>query len=333
MKAMFARVAAAAAAIWVSTAVTVAAADFEWKFFTIYGVSDKQTEWMRGFSREVKEATDGRLNITIFTGSELPYKGVDVYRALSRRQIEIGHSPTGFIATDLSLLDAMSMPFVCMSMERFFEGALPQIEGSFDAAISEKFGATPIMHWAMPGQQVWSTKPIDRLDDFRGLKIRTWNQGQVLTMDKLGATSVSITTAEVTPALQRGVIDGAITAAVNADAWNWHEVLGNGYLFNITLSHEVISVNNAALAELPEDVRTAFLDVSRKWAGILRQEVLALDAQARANLTAKGIRLVDPTPEDAAALATMTADIAETWASQNGETGRAILASIRSGCQ
>jgi TRAP-type C4-dicarboxylate transport system substrate-binding protein len=330
---MFARVAAAAAAFWVSTAAPVAAADFEWKFFTIYGVSDKQTEWMRGYASEVKEATDGRLNISIFTGSELPYKGVDVYRALSRRQIEIGHSPTGFIATDLPLLDAMSMPFVCMSMEKFFAGALPQIEGSFDAAISEKFGATPIMHWAMPGQQVWSTRAIDKLDDFRGLKIRTWNQGQVQTMDKLGAASVSITTAEVTPALQRGVIDGAITAAVNADAWNWHEVIGNGYLFNITLSHEVISVNNAALAELPEDVRTAFLDVSRKWAGNFRQEVLALDAQARANLTTKGVRLVDPTAEDAAKLAAMTTDIAENWAGQNGEAGNTVLASIRSGCQ
>lgn len=331
MQGLFRRVAVAAAALWVTTAAQ--AADFEWKFFTIYGVADKQTEWMRGFSREVNEATDGRLNISIFTGSELPYKGVDVYRALSRRQIEIGHSPTGFIATDLPLLDAMSMPFVCMSMERFFEGALPKIEEPFDAAISEKFGATPIMHWAMPGQQVWSTKAIDRLGDFRGLKIRTWNQGQVQTMDKLGATSVSITTAEVTPALQRGVIDGAITAAVNADAWNWHEVLGNGYLFNITLSHEVIAVNNDALAELPEEVRASFLEVAQKWAGILRQEVLALDAQARANLTNKGIRLVDPTPEDAAALATMTADIAETWAGQNGETGQAVLASIRSGCQ
>lgn len=333
MQGLFARVAAAAAALWVSTAAPVAAADFEWKFFTIYGVSDKQTDWMRGFSREVKEATDGRLNITVFTGSELPYKGVDVYRALSRRQIEIGHSPTGFIATDLPLLDAMSMPFVCMSMEKFFDAALPQIEDSFDAAIDEKFGSTPIMHWAMPGQQVWSTKAIERLDDFRGMKIRTWNQGQVQTMDKLGATSVSITTAEVTPALQRGVIDGAITAAVNADAWNWHEVLGNGYLFNITLSHEVIAVNDAALAELPDDVRASFLDVSRKWAGILRQEVLALDAQARANLTTKGIRLVDPTAEDAAQLSAMTADIAENWASQNGETGRDVLAAIRAGCQ
>ncbi|MDR5653163.1 TRAP transporter substrate-binding protein DctP [Ruixingdingia sedimenti] len=325
--------AAVAGAVWAAAAVSAAAADFDWKFFTIYGVADRQTEWMRGFADDVRQATGGRLNITVFTGSELPYKGVDVYRALSRRQIEIGHSPTGFIAADLGLLDAMSMPFVCMDMQRFFDGALPQIEATFDAAIDDKFGATPIMHWAMPGQQVWSTKAIATLEDFKGMKIRTWNQGQVQTLDKLGATSVSITTAEVTPSLQRGLIDGAITASVNADAWNWHEVLGNGYLFNITLSHEVIAVNDAALAELPEDMRAAFLEVAQKWEGTLRQEVLTLDSQARANLTAKGIKLVEPSAEDAAALATMTADIAEAWAAQQGDAGRSVLAAIRAGCQ
>lgn len=315
-----------------TSAVAVKAADFEWKMFTIYGVADKQTDWMRGFAKDVHEATGGRLNITVFSGGELPYKGVDVYRALSRRQIELGHSPTGFIAPDLPILDAMSMPFVCMNMAKFFDGALPKIRGTFDAAISEKFGVTPVIHWAMPGQEVWSRVPIKSIKDFDGLKIRTWNQGQVTTLDKLGASSVSITTAEVTPALQRGIIDGAITASVNAAAWNWHEVIKNGYLFDITLSHEVIGANSAALAELPEDVRASFQDVAAKWEAKLKANVLELDEQARAKLADQGVTLTDPSPEDAKALADMTLDIGSSWAEQNGEVAVKLLADIRAGC-
>lgn len=327
----FARI-AAAGTIWATGSFAALSADFEWKMFTIYGVADKQTDWMRGFAKDVNEATGGRVNITVFSGGELPYKGVDVYRALSKRQIEIGHSPTGFIAPDLPLLDAMSMPFACMDMQKFFTGALPRIRPTFDQAISEKFNVTPVIHWAMPGQELWSTRPVTTIEDFKGMKIRTWNQGQVSTLDKIGASSVSITTAEVTPALQRGVIDGAITASVNADAWKWSEVLKNGYIFNITLSHEVISVNSDAMKELPEDVRKAVVDVAAKWEGKFREEVTKLDDQARASLVEQGMTLTDPTPEDAKALIEMTADIGTSWAEAQGEVATRVLADIREAC-
>lgn len=323
----------AATAICTGVASTAAAADFEWKFFTIYGVSDKQSDWLRGFAKDVADKTGGKLNITLFTGSELPYKGTDVYRAISRRQVEMGHSVTGFMAADQPLLEAMTMPFVCSDIDKFYEKVLPAIRPTFDQAIEEKFGATPLIHWAMPGQNLFTTKDVQRLTDFKGMKIRTWNQGQVQTMDKLGATSVSLTTAEVTPSLQRGVIDGAITAASNADAWSWHEVLRHGYMFNITLSHEVISVNNQALSELPDDVRKGLMEAAAEWGGKLRYEVSVIDSKARENLTAKGITLVEVTPEDKAEFARLTAPIADDWAKAQGAKGEEVLGAIRANCQ
>jgi TRAP-type C4-dicarboxylate transport system substrate-binding protein len=133
-------------------------------------------------------------------------------------------------------------------------GALRQVQGACPDALDDARTAG------------WSTKPI-KAADFKGLKIRTWNREQVATLTKLGASSASITTAEVTPALQRGIVDGAFTASINAAAWNWSQVLKNGYMMNITLAHEVISVNAAALDELPPDLRKTFLEVSAAWEG------------------------------------------------------------------
>ncbi|MDQ6436966.1 TRAP transporter substrate-binding protein DctP [Mesorhizobium sp. LHD-90] len=309
------------------------AADFEWKMFTIYDVADKQTEWAKGFAAEVKEATGGRLNIRVFSGSELPYKGVDVYRAIAGRQIEIGHSPTGFIASDLPVVAAMSMPFVCTDMHKFFDGALPKVRPMMDQAISDKFKATPIMHWAMPGQQIWSVPEVKTIADLKGRKIRTWNREQVETLDKLGATSASITTAEVTQALQLGTVDGAITAAINANNWHWSQVLKNGYMFNITLSHEVISANNAALAELPEDVRKTFMEVAVRWEAKFREEVFRLDSAAREALVGQGMTLSEPNADDAKALREMTVEIGKNWAEANGEVAQEILTGIQEGCK
>lgn len=309
------------------------AADFEWKMFTIYDVADKQTEWARGFAEDVNKSTGGRLNIRVFSGSEMPYKGVDVYRALSRRQIEIGHSPTGFIASDLPVAGVMAMPFVCTDTQKFFDTALPKVQPKLDQAISDKFGVTPIMHWVMPGQQIWSVPEIKTLGDLKGKKIRTWNREQVETLDKFGASSASITTAEVTQALQLGTVDGAITAAINANNWHWPQIVKNGYMFNITLSHEVISVNNKALAELPEDVRASFLDASKRWEVKFREEVAKLDTDARSALIAAGMTLTEPSSAEATTLRQETASIAEAWAAANGELGAEILSGLRDGCQ
>lgn len=323
---------ASIAAIWAAGQCTALAADFEWKMFTIYDVADKQTEWARGFAKDVQEATKGRLNIRVFAGSELPYKGVDVYRAISRRQVEIGHSPSGFIASDLPVVGATAMPFVCTDMTKFFGSGLPKVQALMDKAIFDKFKATPIMHWAMPGQQIWSVPSIKTLADLKGKKIRTWNREQVETLDKLGATSASITTAEVTQALQLGTVDGAITAAINVNYWDWARILKNGYMFNITLSHEIISVNNQALAELPADVRSAFTEVAARWEKKFRQEVFKLDGEAKAALVAKGMILTEPTPEDAKKLRALTSEIGVKWAKANGEIGQKILSGLTEGC-
>ncbi|HWK66412.1 MAG TPA: TRAP transporter substrate-binding protein DctP [Rhizobiaceae bacterium] len=324
---------AIAGAIWAAGSFAALSAEFEWKMFTIYDVADKQTEWARGFAKEVGEATNGRLNIRVFAGSELPYKGVDVYRAISKRQVEIGHSPAGFIASDLPVVAATAMPFVCTDMDKFFNGALPKVRPLMDKAISDKFKATPIMHWAMPGQQIWSVPEIKTIGDLKGRKIRTWNREQVETLDKLGATSASITTAEVTQALQLGTVDGAITASINVNNWDWARVLKNGYMFNITLSHEIVSVNNEALSELPDDVRTTFNEVAARWEGKFRKEVSKLDKEARSTLVSKGMTLTDPSAEDAEELRAITAAIGENWASANGDLGQRILSGLAEGCK
>ena len=57
-----------------------------------------------------------------------------------------------------------------------------------------------------PPEQIWSKRPINTLDDIKGLKIRAAGLSMDL-WDKLGASVVLLTGGEVLPALQRGMID------------------------------------------------------------------------------------------------------------------------------
>ena len=119
------------------------------------------------------------------------------------------------------------------------------------------------MQWVMPPQQLWLVKPVAGIDGLKNLKVRSWNREQADMMKLLGGSGVTITPAEVIPALQRGVVDGAFTAAVPALDWKFNEVTKMGYMMNLTLAHQIVAVNDQELAKLPADLQASCCSTKR----------------------------------------------------------------------
>lgn len=325
----------AAAAVIAASALGVAsapAAEVEWKYYTYFAANDKPTALHRAFAEDVGKATGGRLKITVFSSGELPYKASDVLRIVAGNQVEIGDVALGFVAGDVPELNALSMPFSCTSMDRFYDKAVPVVAGTVEKVMLAKFKTNPVMHWVMPPQQLWLAKPVSGIEGLRNLKVRSWNREQAELMRLVGGSGVTITPAEVIPALQRGVVDGAFTAAVPALDWKFHEVTKFGYMLNLTLAHQVVAVNQAALDRLPADLRAAFLAKAKEWAPRYRTELIAADKAARKALTEKGMTLRDATPEETAKLREITKPIAEAWAEKAGDVGRQMLAASIQAC-
>src|SRR6185295_7796372 len=97
-----------------------------------------------------------------------------------------------------------------------------------------------------------------------------------------------------------------------------NEVAAFGYLLNLTLSHQAVTVNEAALAKLPEDVRKAFLATARDWAAKYRTEMIAADAAARKILVERGMTLREASPEETARLRQVTRPIWDDWTAKQG---------------
>jgi TRAP-type C4-dicarboxylate transport system substrate-binding protein len=216
-------------------------------------------------------------------------------------------------------------------MDRFYDKAVPVVAGTVEKVLLAKFKTNPVMHWVMPPQQLWLVKPITGIDGLKNLKVRSWNREQAELMRLVGGSGVTITPAEVIPALQRGVVDGAFTAAVPALDWKFHEVTKMGYMINLTLAHQVVAVNQAALDRLPADLRNTFLAKAKEWAPKYRAELIAADKAARSALTEKGMTLREASPAEIAKLREVTRPIAEEWSAKVGETGKQMLAASLQG--
>ena len=303
----------------------------EWRFFTYFPVNDKPAQLNRAFVEDVAKATGGRLKITVFAAGELPYKAPDVVRAVSTNQVQMGDVAVGFAAGDLPELNVLSLPFLCTTYEQF-DKALPAVRQVADAELQKKFGITGVIHWTMPPQNFWLNRPISKLDDLKGLKVRSWNPEQSDMMKLLGGNAVSITSAEVIPALERKVIDGAITSALSANDWRAYELVRTGYMVNMTMGHQMMMINTAELQKLPPDVRTTLLDKAREWAPKYRQMSEEGDTSARKNLVANKVSLIEPTADDRKRAQTTMRPMWDAWAKKYGTVGQQLVDGAMKAC-
>lgn len=322
-----------AAMVALSCSLTAGAAEFDWKFYTYFASNDKPTLLHKAFAKDVAESSQGRLDIQVFASGELPYKASDVLRAVARNQVQIGDVAFGFVAGDVPQLNALSMPFSCTSIDKFYDNAAPAMEKDINDVLGGKFKTQSIMQWVMPPQQLWLIKPIANLEGLKGLKVRAWNREQVDMMAALGGAGVTVTPSEVIPSLQRGVVDGAFTAAVPALDWKFNEVTKMGYMLNLTLAHQAMVVNQKALDGLPDDLQKLLLDKAAEWAPKYRAAMIEADRDARKQLQEKGMTLLDVSPADMETLRAATKPIGEAWAAKNGEMAGKMLAGAIDACR
>ena len=260
------RVAALAVALGALTAAPASyAAEYNWRFFTYVAPTDFHAKMNKAFAEDISKASGGRLEIAHFGAGELPYKAGDVIKAVATNQVQMGQVGAGLAAGDAPEIDVFSLPFLCTNYAGF-ETATKAMGGIFDDVLQRKFGVRVIMNWPIPGQNIWTTAKIDRIADLKGKKIRTWNPLQVDMLRDLGATPTSLDPSEVVPALQRKVVDGAITSALSANDWKAYDIIKFGLLLNFTMAHQITLVNAEALKKLPPDLQKLIADKSAEWA-------------------------------------------------------------------
>lgn len=308
------------------------AAEFNWRFFTYVSPTDFHAKMNKAFAEDITAASGGRIEITHFAAGELPYKAGDIIKAVATNQIQMGQVGAGLAAGDAPEIDVFSVPFLCTTYEGF--AAAADAMGDIpDQVLNDKFGVRVVMNWPIPGQNVWSGKKIEKIADLEGKKIRTWNPLQVDMLQTLGGNPTSLDPAEVVPALQRGVVDGAITSALSANDWKAYDIVKYGFMLNFTMAHQITLVNAQALEELPEDLRKLVEDKSREWTPRYFQASKDANDTALKNMIDHGVEITEAAADDVAKVKETLRPMWEKWAGANGPVAADLLERVSAACQ
>ena len=118
----------------------------------------------------------------------------------------------------------------------------------------------------------------------------------------------------------------------SASDWRAYEIVKTGYMLNLTMGHQMMMVNGEALAKLPPDVRQTFLAKAAEWSPKYRAMSEGGDREARANLTANKVTLVEPTSADLTKARQLMRPSWDQWAAKYGSTGKTLLDGTAKAC-
>jgi len=168
-------------------------------------------------------ASDGKITAELTTHDQMGIKGGDVFRMLGEGVFDVGMTVADYAVSDTAALEGLDVPLIAtdaQSAKAMVDAARPLVSEIYEDVFNAKLlGIAPY-----PPQVVFCNAEIGSLADLKDKKIRASGRMTGKLLEALGAEAVSVGFGEVPGALQKGVVDCAVTGAGSGYSAGWWEV-------------------------------------------------------------------------------------------------------------
>ncbi len=245
-------------------------------------------DWM---AKEVGKRSNGALEME-FHGATLLTKELEIMNAVKAGNIAVG-TPSGAAATVFPEMGVFLVPYLVRSYDHAYAMFNGKIGDALDRQFQEKYRLKVLFFFDFGYRHFWnSRRPIVEPKDLRGMKLRV-QQAKVFgdTINGLGGNAVALPWAEVIPAAQSGVIDGADLPIVNILALKAYEVSKYCSMTYHNYGPTVTVINLGIWQSLPKEQQTLLLELSRETQERIRHETESVDnlQKAKELLEPKGM--------------------------------------------
>ncbi len=241
---------------------------------------------------EVSKATGGKVKIEVFAGGQLGNER-DMYEGAQMGTIDMFTASNAVLTSFIPEMAVLDQPFLFETEEQ----AHNVIDGKVGELIAEKTEEQQIhtVGWMDVGfRNVFSVRPVETVDDFEGLKIRTMeNDIHIAAFNALGAIATPMASGDVFTGLQQGTIDAAENAIANLIANRYYEITKNVTMTNHIFGFMGVFVSDKAWNQIPEDLRDEFLAGVEAGTKLQRQYLVEANEAAKEELTELGVQFYE----------------------------------------
>ena len=315
-------VAAGALSVLAATSATAQ----NWDMPTAYAPSNFHTVNNDAFAAAVKQATGGKLVITVHPGASL-YKMPEIKRAVQTRQVPIGEVLMVTLVNENPLYAVDGLPFLASSYDearKLWTVQRPYIERALDAQGLKLLFAVP---W--PPQGLMTAKEVKSAADLEGLNFRAYDKQTSRLGELIKARPVTIQAAEVAQALATGKINALTSSAQSGVDYKAWESLKYFYDVQAWLPKNMVMVNAAAFNALDKATQEAVLAEARKAEEAGWKSSREVAEATKKTLAEHGMKVQAPSTQLVADFNRIGKQMVDEWLAGAGPDGKAIVDNYR----
>lgn len=284
--------------------------------------------WTEWFCERVTERSNGRMELVPYFGGELGYKGPELLRVVRDGLLDITHIILPQVSGDFPEPSLAELPFLCAEVG---ECALvvEKIHPMIEKQLLEKWNLVMLKQSPNSWQAFGLKEEIKKIEDFGGLKIRVASEPQAELVKALGAVPVTIQAAELYTAVQRGTVDGWLTAPQFAYSIKLYEVTPYIMWLPITSMTDVIVVNKNSFEGLPKDLQNVLIEAGEATVSHAIYELNTLFPTWRMQLEGAGATVYVPPPDVTKAMQSKAPPIWASWTERASPLGKEMIAIAR----
>ena len=276
------------------------------------------TPWIE----KAKALTNGEVEFKYFPAAQLA-KLKELLPALQNGVADLAPIPIGYVSDKMPLNGVSALPGLGSTSKIIVNAHAAALKSGPLAAEFVANHVHPLYVMAFPPYQVVSMKSAIRtLADFKGKVLRSAGGTMNLVISALGASPAEMPVGEMYLALQRGTVDGTISAFASIKGYNVQEIakaMSGNAAFGTFVN--ILACNTNKWKTLPREVQDAFTKAGEE---ITASASTFLDGQTdklKKEFAAKGMEIYDFAPDQLAAINGRLASVQDDWVKRLKDRG------------
>jgi len=177
------------------------------------------------FIQNAETLSNGEITFNYFPAGQLG-KIPEMLDLVENKVVDMAYVPPSGYADRIPLIGVSELPGFFTKSAIGTPAFLTLLEGKTSKSEFSKYNVTPVFGAVLPQYQIAvAGDPIDKPDDFKGVRLRTPGGVLELAANELGALAVPMGGPEMYTAFQRGTVDATLNAYGSMRSYKLNEVL------------------------------------------------------------------------------------------------------------
>ena len=291
-----------------------------------------QSEFLEPWAERIETESGGRIKIDIYPAMQLGGKPPQLYDQVRDGVVDLVWTVPSYTPGRFPKLEVFELPFITASAEATSQAVMEYADTHLQGDFA---GVKPLLfHVHAPGLLHMNDRPIRKLEDLVGAKLRAPTRAITETLNQLGAVPVGMPAPQVPQAISRGVVDGTVFPYEVTLPLRIHEITdshteiwdGRGLYTTVLM----LAMNQNSYDRLPDDLR-AIIDANAGMA--IAQEIGrvwdAAEAPGRAAAEALGDEFIALDSAEIERWKFSSEPVVTRWVDSIGDDGPALLDDAR----